>query len=666
MKHLFLRLVLIVVSLQLGVGQDLAAAQPISHFPENDTGANEIGIQGKAATAGAVCSPPLGKVGGSFSSATVGDDGGNFNRYVVLSFDTNAWTLGNDYTLLVEKRSGLGTPFVGLGSGVTLEYLLSGTQMPSRFSNPADVESTYTSLMGSISEATLFAASGISLTNTISSVLRTAGPRYLYLRFRFPICNDGDGAADNVVFYSGGPAGEGRATRIVESPVTMTVASTSPRIYAGIAFPLNPDDAGIASILVPQLGLPDDRVWRLGHWDPATEKYLEAKNGDLSTVTPGEGYWLITKDAKSIQMTGSRNAGANFSRDLSNGTGTPPAWNQLGNPYAFDVPLSSALVNSWSGPLPDPPVQLTTQGVGALTSTNVWLYNSATGAYTSNSTVIPASSMFWLQKISTGRVTLTIPRPAGSPSPSFETNAGREVSLWEVSVKAHQSDRMTTELVLGAANVRTGEWNPLSVALPPSPPGLQLRLASPQPGWGPRRGYYSSVFLPIADRMVWDLVIEGGAIPGEVALNFHFQNVPSEYLLRLRDDARDLEWAVESGGTIMIAATTSPRRLQLVATHSATVADSPSPVRFSVYPNPASEASGLVFRLPFDAEVRAKIFDVNGRLVRELRRPLALRGENVLTWDGRDDRGRDAGSGIFFAQCSVGGQSGTVRIVRLR
>jgi flagellar hook assembly protein FlgD len=44
------------------------------------------------------------------------------------------------------------------------------------------------------------------------------------------------------------------------------------------------------------------------------------------------------------------------------------------------------------------------------------------------------------------------------------------------------------------------------------------------------------------------------------------------------------------------------------------------------------------------------IYDATGRLVRSLIDEKLDAGEHVRTWDGRDDTGRAAGAGIFWAQ----------------
>jgi hypothetical protein len=65
----------------------------------------------------------------------------------------------------------------------------------------------------------------------------------------------------------------------------------------------------------------------------------------------------------------------------------------------------------------------------------------------------------------------------------------------------------------------------------------------------------------------------------------------------------------------------------------------------------------LSFTVPESGHVEAKIFDIAGRPVRTLFDEDVSSDEHSLVWDGRDDSGRDLGSGVYF--CSVRGLTGT-------
>jgi hypothetical protein len=68
-------------------------------------------------------------------------------------------------------------------------------------------------------------------------------------------------------------------------------------------------------------------------------------------------------------------------------------------------------------------------------------------------------------------------------------------------------------------------------------------------------------------------------------------------------------------------------------------------------PNPFNPATTLRFELARDTTVDLEIFDPAGRLIRTLLTGRAFAaGEHRLRWDGRDDRGRAVGSGVYLAR----------------
>ncbi|MCB1161463.1 T9SS type A sorting domain-containing protein, partial [bacterium] len=64
-----------------------------------------------------------------------------------------------------------------------------------------------------------------------------------------------------------------------------------------------------------------------------------------------------------------------------------------------------------------------------------------------------------------------------------------------------------------------------------------------------------------------------------------------------------------------------------------------------------------------EGQLEFSIFDVSGRLVRRMS-PLA--GGTRVQWDGRDDHGRLASSGVYFVRVAAAEQVQPIKIVLLR
>jgi acid phosphatase len=82
-------------------------------------------------------------------------------------------------------------------------------------------------------------------------------------------------------------------------------------------------------------------------------------------------------------------------------------------------------------------------------------------------------------------------------------------------------------------------------------------------------------------------------------------------------------------------------------------------------PDPSFGAVRAVLHLPAPARVDAAIFDTAGRRVAALAAGPGA-GSVTLAWDGRDEAGRDAGSGVFFLRVRAAGHELTRRVVRVR
>jgi hypothetical protein len=79
-------------------------------------------------------------------------------------------------------------------------------------------------------------------------------------------------------------------------------------------------------------------------------------------------------------------------------------------------------------------------------------------------------------------------------------------------------------------------------------------------------------------------------------------------------------------------------------------------------PNPFNPLTTIRFDLPEAGRVRLAIYDLRGKLVRELVDGELPRGSQQAIWNGRDDAGRSVASGSYFARLQAGGALRTERM----
>jgi len=109
-----------------------------------------------------------------------------------------------------------------------------------------------------------------------------------------------------------------------------------------------------------------------------------------------------------------------------------------------------------------------------------------------------------------------------------------------------------------------------------------------------------------------------------------------------------------------------PRTAADIVRHgqNVSVPAAPTALRFSVFPNPARNAT-LSFALPTDEQVELAVFDVSGRQVAVLARGFMPAGEYTRNWGGRDENGRQVGAGVYFIRLKAGDEVRQSRAVIL-
>lgn len=90
-----------------------------------------------------------------------------------------------------------------------------------------------------------------------------------------------------------------------------------------------------------------------------------------------------------------------------------------------------------------------------------------------------------------------------------------------------------------------------------------------------------------------------------------------------------------------------------------------SSASISPAPNPSTGDVLLSFTLPHASRARLSIYDVTGRLVRQVLDSDLPAGPHSVTWDGRGDAGEQVPSGVYAAKLETDGATASGKIVRI-
>lgn len=86
----------------------------------------------------------------------------------------------------------------------------------------------------------------------------------------------------------------------------------------------------------------------------------------------------------------------------------------------------------------------------------------------------------------------------------------------------------------------------------------------------------------------------------------------------------------------------------------------------SCVPNPFNPSTTIHFSISERSRVSLEIFDITGRLVRTITAGTLSAGRHERVWDGRDDGGGRASSGVYICRLASGGRVATSKILLLK
>jgi pectate lyase len=93
------------------------------------------------------------------------------------------------------------------------------------------------------------------------------------------------------------------------------------------------------------------------------------------------------------------------------------------------------------------------------------------------------------------------------------------------------------------------------------------------------------------------------------------------------------------------------------------------PDRFTVlgnYPNPFNPSTTIVFTIPDAGNLSVRIYDIHGRIVKELVDGYHAPGRHTVVWDGTNKYSTGVASGVYFGVVRYGGATQTIKLQLLK
>ena len=84
------------------------------------------------------------------------------------------------------------------------------------------------------------------------------------------------------------------------------------------------------------------------------------------------------------------------------------------------------------------------------------------------------------------------------------------------------------------------------------------------------------------------------------------------------------------------------------------------------FPNPFNPSTTITFDLSEETNVKISIYDMTGRLIKELLNQSMTIGSKTINWDGTDDKGSSVSGGVYLYNIQAGAINQTERMVLLK
>jgi len=427
----------------------------------------------------------------------------------------------------------------------------------------------------------------------------------------------------------------------------------NPRAYRMMTIPMDLESTEFKDLFVDDYGEYDQRYWRIFRWDQNGNKYSEYPDLN-SALSPGIAFWLITNENKIFDIEDGYSVQSSELFDIVLNTG----YNQIGNPYAFDV--------AWADVINSNLVQKPVACIVHDEENYEYLYQQD---YLQN-----WQGYFIYNPPINGPVTISIP---AVESPTTVTKGLAQVN--------HSDDEFIVQLRINSSSpkyrddqnylgmLHTAIDNPdLSNFIEAPPIVEKLRLSILEDGVR-----FAGNFNPVSTKgAFWNLEIMNKTGDPNITINIDdFNKIPFDFNIWLLDlgDKASLQISnglaklhFEDGETLMKI------RLIIGTEEYASASNMEIPLEpkefflAQNYPNPFNPTTTIEYQLSEQTFVTLEIFDILGKKVRTLANSSQSTGSYKVIWDGKNGSGKSVPTGVYLYRLSTEKQSAIRKLILIR
>jgi|GEM_PF-711679 len=414
-----------------------------------------------------------------------------------------------------------------------------------------------------------------------------------------------------------------------------------------ISVPAMLDQSGASAVLNDEIELGNygEPNWRLFSYqdtngDNIADGYVEYRSDLESSVfrfDSGKAFWLkANPDGAKIEI----DVGAGHVLPLEPQTiPLKPGWNQIGNPFAFPIafaPNDSRIVNK------------------------LYLPNGS-GGYQLTTTMQPWAGYFLFVNGNAAVDLKLAPKPG---NPLNKTIA--DEAEWMFQINASCGTSRDEINFLGISETSIDGWDSNDYPEPPAI-GEYISLYFPHEDWQEGCKNFTTDFRnSVGEGQIWNLMVKTNQKSSEVNLSWSQLIAADENLqFQLYDCNRNMTIDMEKARNYRFSRLNQEMNspFQILVGSSEFVERQVAEIQsrlpkdfclFQNYPNPFNSTTQIRFQLPSAEKVSLKILNVMGREVRSLLNEHRAAGNHQISWDGIDNQGNEAGTGVYLCVFQAG------------
>jgi len=430
------------------------------------------------------------------------------------------------------------------------------------------------------------------------------------------------------------------------------------------------------------------RDFRLARWVPQLERYAfyTPSGGDAgASFTPpgaephpiggtpkpplGLAFWADLDAGTPILTKGQPVSDQPFVIPLRGNSGTSDGrfitWHMIGNPFPFDVPFNTLLVDA-----PEGRISIRDAVDRGYLLPNLYVYDGAFG-YTFKTLpdgVLKEWTGHWIGATTTADLDLIVPPVTATRAAALApSRAPSAEGGWVLRLSASVRGLRDSFNFIGTASRAVDGYDLNDV---PKPPVMSpfVSLGIHNESWGRRAGLYAQDLRAPGGQKAWSVLVNTDQPDSTVTVSWDsVRSLPRTVKLTLKDEATGqvIDMRARSSFTFNSGSTPGPRRLVVASSQASGNALRISNLTVQPSGGRASGATSIAFTLSADATYEVRVLSATGRHVGTVATRAAGAGDVRTVWNGKDAAGRSVPAGTYVVQVRAFGPDGeSVRVIQ--